>query len=393
MIRTPMPPAPRRRSRGSIAMAGLLLAALWLPGIAGASGAIDHIIVVIMENHSYDQVRVLPYTASLISQSSSFSQSYAITHPSQPNYFTLWAASTEGTTNDVCPPPGSPYPRENLGHLCEVNGLTWKAYSENLPAAGSTVCTSGGTSPLYTRKHDPWVSYSNLTHANERPYTDLAVDIANDALPNLVFVVPNNCDNTHDCALATGDTWLSNNIPAMISAVGPRGLVVLTWDEDNLASGNRILTVFAGPTVLTDYVSSQHITHYSIVRMICDMLGLPPFNNAVFEPGITGVWSPVVAGVPPGTAPRVMLGPAHPNPSRGLVMATLELPGPRHVEASIYDPAGRRVKRLMSELQNGSFAITWDGSRDDGRVAAHGLYFLRVNAGGTMLETKLVRIH
>src|SRR5207245_981298 len=130
---------------------------------------------------------------------------------------------------------------------CESHGLTWKAYSEDLPAPGSTVCTASGT--LYTRKHDPWVSFTNVNHSNEVPYTQLATDIAYNTLPNLAIVVPNNCDNTHDCPLATGDTWLSNNLPAMISAVGPYGLVILTWDEDDFTTVNRILTVFAGPMV------------------------------------------------------------------------------------------------------------------------------------------------
>ena len=392
MKRSPMPPTARRLSLGCFVAAALLLAASWFPRSTAAAPVIDHIIVVVMENHSYDQVRTAPYTASLIAQSSSFSQSYALTHPSQPNYFTLWAASTEGTTNDVCPPPGSPYSGENLGHACEAAGLTWKAYSEDLPAAGSTVCTSGGGSPLYTRKHDPWVSYSNLTHTNEVPYSYLATDIANNTLPNLAFVVPNNCHNTHDCSVSTGDTWLSNNLPAMLSGVGPRGLVILTWDEDNSASGNHILTVFSGPTVLSNFVSSQLITHYTVVRTICDMLGLNPFNAALLESPITGAWSPIVTAVPHGAATGVTLGSARPNPSRGRISATLQLPSERRVEASIFDSAGRRVRRLVSGPLSGAVEIVWDGSREDGRGAAPGLYFLRVRAGGAPLETRLVRI-
>jgi hypothetical protein len=366
-----------------------MLAAPSAPARAAARVA-DHVIVVIMENHSSTQVRTAPYTASLIAQSTSFSQSYGLTHPSQPNYMMLWSAASQGVTSDACPPPGSPYASENLGHACEAAGLTWKAYSENLPAAASTACTASGT--LYTRKHDPWVSFSNLTHANEVPFTQLATDIAGGALPDLAFVVPNNCDNTHDCPVATGDNWLASHLPAMISAVGANGIVILTWDEDDYASGNSILTVFAGPLVKTNYVSSQVVTHYSMVRTICDLLGLVPFASAANEAPIVDVWAPGSNDVPPGAASRVTLGPAQPNPFRGRVSATLRLPTEGHVEAAIYDAAGRRVRRLFAGPRSGVVEIAWDSSRDDGRAAGPGLYFLRVRVGGAALEARLIRI-
>ena len=389
MIRPPRLPAALGNALDRSLAAGLLLAALVTPGRAGARTA-DHVIVVIMENHAYSQVRIAPYTASLIAQSTSFSQAYALTHPSQPNYMGLWSASTQGVTNNDCPPPLSPFSAENLGNTCEAAGLTWKAYSENLPAAGSTLCDADGG--LYARRHEPWVSFSNLTHTFEVPYSQLALDIASSTLPNLAFVVPNNCNNSHDCTILTGDTWLANNLPAMISAVGERGLVILTWDEDDGSAGNHILTAFAGPLVRTNCISSQNLTHYTVVRTICDLLGLAPFNNAVNEPPIIDVWAQGANVLPPGAASRVTLGPARPNPFGAQVTATLQLPCERPVEAAIYDPTGRRVKRLFAGSRSGAVEIGWDGSRDDGRRAVPGLYFLRVNVGGASLETKLIRI-
>jgi hypothetical protein len=91
------------------------------------------------------------------------------------------------------------------------------------------------------------------------------------------------CDDMHDCSTSTGDTWLANNLPAMIAGVGPRGLVILTWDEDDKNSANHILTVFAGAAVKANLVSTQTISHYTVVRTICDVLGLIPFGNAVTE--------------------------------------------------------------------------------------------------------------
>lgn len=276
--------------------------ALLLAWAVRASAAVppphDHIVVVVMENKNYDQVRTQPYTASLMQQGATFTSSYGVTHPSQPNYIALWAASTLGVTNNNCPAPGSPFSAENLGHACEAAGLRWRAYSENLAVAGSAACSYEGSasSGLYTRKHEPWTQFGNLNHANERPYTDLAADISANQLPNLAFIIPNNCHNSHNattpgCGVPEADAWLAANLPAVRAALGPRGLLVLTWDEDDNFAGNHILTVFVGPQVTPGAVSSQTFTHYTLVRLICEALGLAPFANGVGESPVTSVWS------------------------------------------------------------------------------------------------------
>jgi len=191
---------------------------------------LDHVLMVIMENKAYNQVRVAPYTAGLIAHATSFAESYAYAHQSQSDYYAMWSAVGRGVTESVCPAVGSPYYTENLGHLCEANGRTWRAYSEDLPAPGDTVCYSEN----YARRHDPWTDWGNLDHMNERPYGDLATDIAQGTLPNLAMVVPNLCNDTHNyCGQDTiqiGDDWLSQNLPMMIDGVGPRGVVIVTWD-------------------------------------------------------------------------------------------------------------------------------------------------------------------
>ncbi|PYM08085.1 MAG: hypothetical protein DMD82_03725 [Candidatus Rokuibacteriota bacterium] len=160
-------------------------ALLGIPSAYGGPPRLDHVIVVILENHSYDQVRAKPYIASLMASGATFSGSYAVTHPSQPNYLALWSGGTQGISDDACPAPGSPFMAENLGHACERKGLTWKAYSENLPSAGSTACSAN--SGKYTRKHDPWTDFGNLNHQNERGYADLAADIGRELARLLCF--------------------------------------------------------------------------------------------------------------------------------------------------------------------------------------------------------------
>ena len=260
--------------------------------------ALDHVVVVVMENHSYNEVRVKPYTASLIASSSTCTQSYAITHPSFPNYLCLWAGSTLGMTNNNCPPAGSPFMVANLGQSCEAAGVSWRAYCEDLPAAGSNVCSSTG----YERKHAPWTDFGNLDHMNERPLTDLLPDIAAEQLPRLAYIVPNQCHSTHDCSLDTGDAWLAGIMPTLITAVGPRGVVILTWDEDDNSTENNILTVFSGPLVKPGYAHTSHVDHFNVLRTICDGLGIPAMGNAATADPIGNIWIPAT---PPR---RVSLG-------------------------------------------------------------------------------------
>jgi phosphatidylinositol-3-phosphatase len=294
----PPPARPARRLPAAPAVALLALALLAARAGAAPAGApapsvpaLEHVIVVVMENKSPERAvdpATCPYVADFASSWAMMSDSYAVTHPSQPNYLALWAGSTLGVSDNSCPPRGSPFDAENFGHALEAAGKTWKAYSEALPSPGSPVC--GARGKLYARKHEPWTQFKNLNHQNERPYTDLAGDIAGHALPDLAFVIPDNCHNTHDCSLSTGDKWLESELPAMITAVGRRGLVVLTYDEDDHSGENRILTVFAGGAVMPRSTTSRRVTHYTLVRTLCDGLGIPPFGKAVSETPITDVW-------------------------------------------------------------------------------------------------------
>ena len=265
----------------------------------------DKVAVVIMENKSYAQASAQPYTASLMAGGAVFTNSVAVAHPSQPNYLALWFGHTLGYTTDACPLT-APLSFENLGHACQVAGLGWRAYSENLAVVGSTACSYDGSAStgLYTRKHEPWTYSANVDHTRERPYTDLAIDIATNALPNLIFVIPNNCHNSHNsttpgCSVTDADAWLAANLPPLKAALGPTGLLILTWDENDNSAGNKVLTVFSGAQVIPGAVSSQAINHYSVVRTICEALGLTPFNIAADQATVDGVWLQPVKTAPP----------------------------------------------------------------------------------------------
>ena len=98
-------------------------------GGTGTTGSLprpDHVVVVVEENHSYDEVLGsqdtgtsstpptpgLPqsnllnqddYIRQLASAGASFTSASAETHPSQPNYLALFSGSTQGVTDDCLP--------------------------------------------------------------------------------------------------------------------------------------------------------------------------------------------------------------------------------------------------------------------------------------------------
>ncbi len=369
---------------------GLLVAWRACPAAADPVPAFDHVIVVVMENKTYDEACTGSYTASLISQFSSFSQSYGVAHPSQPSYLALWSGSTQGTVDDNCPAACSPFAAENLGHACEAAGLAWRAYCENLPSIGSPACFD--TSYLYARKHAPWTDFSNLSHSNELPFAWLAVDESLKTLPRLAFVIPNLLDDTHDSTVAWGDDWLSMHVPQLLAAGGPGCLLILTWDEDDGTDGNHILTLFAGPEVKPGYVSSRTITHYTVLRTICAALGLPAFGAAAAESVITDVWAAPVTAVAPAAADGPRLSGPRPNPSSGETTAELSLPGRAFLDAAIYDAGGRRVRELLQGAGAGTVRLVWDGREGSGVLAPAGVYFLRVRLGARTLERRVIRV-
>jgi acid phosphatase len=366
----------------------LLSAFAFAPASASAQvPPLDHVIVVIMENHSYDQTRFAPYTASLIARYAKLTQSYAVTHPSLPNYLALWAGSTFNVDNDDCPAPGSPYTAANLGHACEAAGKTWRAYCEDLPSVGSPTCSDAG----YRRKHAPWTDFSNLNHNNERPLTDLALDIASAHLPALALVVPNQCHSTHDCSVQTGDNWLAANVPLMLQGMGTHGVLIITWDEDDDYSGNHILTVFAGPRVKAGYSHTQTENHYSVLCTICGVLGIAAPGAAASESPIVDIWTQSLTAVGSPSLNAYNIVAVVPNPFNPQTSIHFSLPRELAVTGDIWAVDGSRVVTLLRDetLPAGDNEVRWDGRNARGNRVASGVYLFRLS---TQLGARTARL-
>ncbi len=262
---------------------------------SGSSGSIQHVFVVLMENHSYSQVwntSSSPYITQLGNAYARATNYYAITHPSLPNYLDLYGGSNYGITTDCEPSSTCHVSAVSLADNLEAKGLTWRGYMESMPSP--CYLTTSGT---YAPKHNPFVYFdairTNTTRCDSHdvPYSDLSSDLASaSTTPNYAFITPNLCNDMHDCSVSTGDTWLSNNLPPILNSPActvDKCLLILTWDEDDNSAGNHVLTIFAGSAAKTGGVtSSVSYNHFSLLRTVEDIFGLPTqtSNDAAASP-------------------------------------------------------------------------------------------------------------
>ncbi len=227
----------------------------------------------------------MPYLYGLSTTYGRADQFYAITNPSQPNYLALWSGSMHGvTTNTTVDLPG-----ESISSQMTAAGLSWRTYAQNYPATG---CNTGssytggidgwgepGTIHGYVRRHNPAMSFTSVSlDANECAKIQPLASF--DPLVNFAFVVPNNCNNMHDCSLATGDAFLQAFLPQVFnSSDWAHTLLVVSFDEGSTTAGNHIFTVVAREG-LSGFASLSPYDHYSLLRTIQDIFGLPCLANS-----------------------------------------------------------------------------------------------------------------
>ena len=242
-------------------------------------------MVVVFENESADNVLGsgnAPYLTSLAETGATLTDAHAEAHPSQPNYLALFSGSTQGVTDDSCL---TTLPGANLGSQLLEAGLSFVGYSEGLPKAGYSGCQSGG----YARKHNPWVNFANLPASVNQPLSAMPKDYGQ--LPTVSFVIPDLCNDMHDCGVATGDTWAKKMLDPYVSwARQHNSLLLVTFDEDNGSSANHIPAFIVGAGV-QQTSSDQRIDHYDMLRTLQDMYGLPPLGKATGAQAVTQVWS------------------------------------------------------------------------------------------------------
>ena len=244
-----------------------------------------HVFIVTEENTDYVDVigsSSMPYLNGLAQQYGLATQYYANTHPSIGNYFELSTGQIISNNDGFSTVQNVP----NVVRSLLAAGKTWKSYAESIPNA----CYLGGDTGNYARKHNIFPLLSDVANdpvqaCNNVPFTQFATDLANGTLPHFSNIVPNLCNDAHDCSLSTADTWLKNNIDPLIKSAmfQQDGLLIIVFDEsggDNTNGGGRVVWVAVSPKSKRGYQSTTLYQHQSTLRLILKGLGVNVFPGA-----------------------------------------------------------------------------------------------------------------
>ena len=311
-----------RRIAVGVAVAALLGATLLYTGGAELASAKpaqhakqagpQHIFLIMMENHGFNEIignrKDAPYINWLAAHNPMATNYFGVTHPSLPNYLATFSGSFQGIWDDcrvwvaapygassTCPPEefirgtgdgtdgnyltkgqiasASRRPHlfnaRNLVDQLEARGLTWKAYMQSIPSVGSQVeyapTRAGTIYKLYAQKHDPFMYFADINHRGSArlkkivPYKTLARDLSSGAVPNFVWISPNQCRDMHGTdapsgialgipkcgypdsgldhgAIKLGDSFLKSAVSQITSSrvwKTTNSSIVITWDEDD----------------------------------------------------------------------------------------------------------------------------------------------------------------
>ncbi len=322
---------------------------------------LDHVFVIMMENHSYADIMNSPnavFIHRFAHEANLATNYYAVGHPSLVNYLEVVGGSNFGVQTDDAPDwhgrqPGkgliepiagtgkevpviaamAPQGRalsaaiwhaDNVAEQLARAGKHWKTYQEDLPVNGQVdgvnysdglftdqqegVYPVAGTLPhLYAVKHNPFAYFAGLqsgksVHAaydNMRGFigmNGLYADLATGKLPELAFIVPNQCHDMHgmhdngelcgndDALIRMGDIevqTLVNAIHASPAWKSGRSAIVLVWDENSYGSDpNRVVMVVDTNYGRHGQVSDRPYSHFSLLKTLEHGFGLPCINHA-----------------------------------------------------------------------------------------------------------------
>ncbi|HEY2153863.1 MAG TPA: alkaline phosphatase family protein [Vicinamibacterales bacterium] len=250
--------------------------------------AIQTVFIILMENHDWVDIQgsgSAPYINTTLLPASAHADQYYNppgNHPSLPNYLWLEAGQNFGILDDNDPSSDHQSTTAHLVTRLEAAGVTWKAYDEGIDG---TTCPLSDTGQ-YAVRHNPFVYFDDVTASDSqtaarciahiRPYAELAADLQQNRTARYNFITPNLCHDMHNCAIASGDAWLSTEMPKiMASAAYQHAAVFITWDESENADG-PIGMIVVSPFAKRGYSNSIHYTHSSTLRTVQEIFGLTP---------------------------------------------------------------------------------------------------------------------
>lgn len=205
---------------------------------------IDHVVFIAFENHSYNQIiKSGPYFKMLATKYGRLTNYKEICNPSLPNYL----AVTCGTPFNKCGTDSvSVFDTKNIFSLANDKKLTWAQYSEGQIAP----CVAKGTK--FAVRHCPAFFYKNIIKNSDPNYCPNHVLplIAWNSLinagkipPNLTFIIPNLCNDAHDCGIPTADAWLKKLLDPLLLKTWAKKTCFIIWFDEGYGQPGYVVFV------------------------------------------------------------------------------------------------------------------------------------------------------
>jgi phospholipase C len=278
------------------------VASLPTPLQAGPSApsvpAFSHVVILVLENHSIDDLAGRPDAPALndmMSRGTVITNYFGVAHPSEPNYLALIAGDTFGIADDDPHLVRAP----NLVDELEATNHSWKGYFEGLSPSGPLADSRAG----YADKHDPFVSFNGILGSpirlqNLQSFVSLQHDLAAGTLPDFSLVVPNVCHDLHDCEPSQADAFLGQLVSQVQAspAWDRHSALAILFDEDDdqdaagsccgiSPGGGQTGAIVLSPMARAGSTIQTPYNHYSLLRTIEDAWSLPRLGHTG-DPGI-----------------------------------------------------------------------------------------------------------
>lgn len=250
------------------------------------------VVLLVLENHSYEDVignASAPNLNALAQHYGLATHAYAYAHPSLPNYLDLVAGSSFGISSDCtdCNLSG----HASIADQLTARGMGWGAYLEDMP---SPCFTGASVDDSYGKKHNPFMYFDQVRDtpaqcSRDQPFSAFYPALGAARLPQFSLVVPNLCDDGHDCSLGQSDAWVGGFVQHVTASAWfhQGGVLVVTYDEGvgdagccNGAAGGHVATWVASAATPPGARLDTPLSHAGILRSVELLYGLPLLGGA-----------------------------------------------------------------------------------------------------------------
>ncbi|KAF8812750.1 acid phosphatase [Phlegmacium glaucopus] len=241
----------------------------------------DRFVAIWLENTDFASSQADPNIKALAAQGISLTNYFAVTHPSEPNYVASVGGEYFGMQNDNL--NHIPANISSIVDLLESKDISWAEYQEDMPSTGfqgfQFLNPITGAND-YVRKHNPLIVYDSVANspqrsANIKNFTLFEQDLANNNLPQWMFITPNMLNDGHDTNVTFAATFAINFLTPLLKNPNfnsERTLVLLTFDENESGDEqNRVTAILLGnavPKHLIGTTDSNFYAHYSEIATV-----------------------------------------------------------------------------------------------------------------------------